>query len=53
MNRSSGLPLSLLRSLTVLNAVALAVVLAAVCVFGRQWPQALMQVFGISAGVGP
>ena len=47
------LPLGLLRSLTVLNGFAVALIIAAVVVFGRDWPQSLLGLIHHLAGATP
>lgn len=44
--RRRRLQVRVLLALTALNLVALAVIVAAVAVFGRDWPQALAQLAG-------
>ena len=53
MIRSPMVPLRLLRSISVLNGVAVAVLFAAVWVFARHWPQGLSQVWQTLAGSLP
>lgn len=53
MHQFPAIPLALLRSLTVLNGLAVALILAAVLVFGRDWPQAITSLLDVLAGARP
>lgn len=53
MTSLDPLPLQLLRTWTLLNGLALAVLLAALLVFGREWPLALPRILVQLTAGGP